>query len=455
MAKTKHIFVLDTCVLLHDPECIFKFEEHDIYIPLACIDDLDELKTKRENVGWSAREVFRILDQYEINEMTKGLVINSSGGKLFLYNVEAPLQRNEKPSITRVNSDNAIIDAALTLRSANPKRKVIIVSKDTGLRVRAISWGCLAENYKNDLINESNFYKGYRTVEITDLTDWTYLSARNKCNEKILNCKDQLKNLSPNEFICFKYGDHSVLAWFKNNAIEFLDDKKKDSYMGIVAKNMEQRFALAALADDSIPLVCLSGAAGCGKSLCSIAVGLDKVNVGQYERIIIIKPLVAFGGKDIGFLPGDKIEKISAWLGPFRDNIMQLTGSEERSSGYKKHQELNTFEEMIEDGIIEVEAMTFIQGRSIPRSYIIVTECENLSPKEARMVVERCGKDSKIVLEGDLSQIENPYLDKHSCGLSHAINGSKDYDVAASIALSKVERSALAAAATGIFKNRK
>jgi PhoH-like ATPase len=452
MAKLKHIFVIDTCVLLHDPECIYRFHEHDIYIPLACIDDLDEIKTKRDTAGWAAREVFRNLDQYDIQAMTKGVVINERGGKLFVYNNEAPLMRNEKPAITRVNSDNAIIDSAITLKAANAKRKVVIVSKDTGLRVRAISWGCVAENYKNDLLNEQNQYQGYRTVEISDMEDWNYLSKRKDCDITKLVCKDQLVDLNPNEFICFRFGNQSVLCWNYHNEIVFLEDKKKESYMGITAKNLEQRFALEALAKDDIPLVCLSGPAGSGKTLCAIAVGLEKVNMGQYDRIIVMKPMVAVGGKDIGFLPGSKLEKVSAWLGPIKDNIIQLTGFKGYDNGKFGG---NSFEEMVEDGIIEVEAMAFIQGRSIPNSFIILDEAENVSPKEARMVIERCGKNSKVVFLGDMSQIENPYLDKHSCGLAHAINGGKTHEVAASICMNKVERSVLSAAASSIFRVRK
>ena len=222
--------------------------------------------------------------------------------------------------------------------------------------------------------------------------------------------------------------------------------------MGITAKNLEQRFALEALAKDDIPLVCLSGPAGSGKTLCAIAVGLEKVNMGQYDRIIVMKPMVAVGGKDIGFLPGSKLEKVSAWLGPIKDNIIQLTGFKGYDNGKFGG---NSFEEMVEDGIIEVEAMAFIQGRSIPNSFIILDEAENVSPKEARMVIERCGKNSKVVFLGDMSQIENPYLDKHSCGLAHAINGGKTHEVAASICMNKVERSVLSAAASSIFKVRK
>lgn len=451
MARTKNIYVIDTCVLLHDPECIFKFEEHDIYIPLACIDDLDEQKIKRDNIGWAAREVFRILDQFDIQQLTKGVVVNDLGGKMFIYNNEAPLMRNEKPNIQRVNSDNAIIDAASSLRAAYPKKKIIIVSKDTGLRVRANSWGCVAENYKSDLLSDSDLFKGYRIVQIDSNDDWEVLLRKKSCDFSKLQCAKQLEKVHPNEFLCFRFGNQSILAWNHYSGLVFLDDKlKKDSYMGITAKNMEQKFAIEALADDSIPLVCLSGPAGSGKSLLSVAVALEKVYMGQYDKMIIMKPMVAVGGKDIGYLPGDKLEKISVWLGPFKDNIVQLTGF----GGYNK-QPGTSFEELIDNNTIEVEALTFIQGRSITNSVIIVDESQNISPREARMVVERSAKNSKVILLGDLSQIENPYLDKHSCGLAHAINGGKAYDVAASVMLTKVERSILSGAASGIFKTKK
>jgi PhoH-like ATPase len=168
------------------------------------------------------------------------------------------------------------------------------------------------------------------------------------------------------------------------------------------------------------------------------------INEGLFDKIVVMKPLIPVGGQDIGALPGDKFDKISAWLGPIKDNIDQILGSKSLSAN-------NMFEEMVRDGIIEVEAMAFIQGRSIPRSIIILDEAENISPREARMVVERCGKDSKVILLGDLSQVENPYLDAKSNGLSHAISGGKKSDLVASVTLSKVERSELAAVASEIF----
>jgi PhoH-like ATPase len=212
----------------------------------------------------------------------------------------------------------------------------------------------------------------------------------------------------------------------------------------VQGKNLEQKCALEILSDLTIALVTLSGPAGTGKSFLALAAALQMINEGIYDKIVVMKPLIPVGGKDIGALPGDKFDKISAWLGPIKDNIDQILGSKSLSAN-------NMFEEMVRDGIIEVEAMAFIQGRSIPRSIIILDEAENISPREARMVVERCGKDSKVILLGDLSQVENPYLDARSNGLSHAISGGKKSEIVATVTLSKVERSELAAVASEIF----
>lgn len=454
----KAIYLLDSCVLLHDPQCIYKFAEHDVYLILPVIDDLDEIKTRRESVGWSAREVFRILEQFNLRDMTtKGVVVNSKGGRLYVYNSEIPNNKvYESPNITRVNSDNAIINAAINLKSQNPKRKIIIVSKDMALRVRAQAWQCTAENYRSDLLEDDGF-TGIRYVNMdadTCADDWEMLWQNQELNPELLsdNTKKLLKNhLAPNEYIIFAWGDKQIPTKYKNGMLYVLKDKSngtvngKQTFMGITAKNIEQKCAVDALADDSISLVSLTGAAGTGKTLLAMAVFLQKVFDGQYDRLIIMKPIVPFGGKDIGALPGDKWDKLYEWLGPYRDNIEQLV------LGSGAGRSLVSLDDLVKDGKIEVEAMAYIQGRSIPNSIIIVDESENISPREARMVVERCGKNSRIVLLGDLSQVENPYLDNKSCGLAHSINGGRWMETCASVELTKVERSALAAIASEIF----
>jgi PhoH-like ATPase len=445
----KHIYIIDTCVLLHDPLALYKFGENDIYIPLAVIDDLDDIKTRKESVGWSARQVFRNLENFTLLDLLKGVKINDLGGRLFVYNTESPLLKNERPNIVKVHSDNAIIECCLALKASNPRKKVAIVTKDTGLRIRAITWGCQAENFKADQLVERE-YTGIRYVPVENADDWNLLWKEVEVQLSLLSTelKNKLGVVNPNEFIIFEYGDQKCPTFHKKGVLKVLKEKSNTkeirAYSGITGKNLEQKCAIELLNDLAIPLVTLLGKAGTGKSFLAIAVALQLINEGTFDKIVVMKPLIPVGGKDIGALPGDKFEKISAWLGPIRDNIDQILGSKSLSAN-------NMFEEMCRDGIIEVEAMAFIQGRSIPRSIIILDEAENISPREARMVVERCGKDSKVILLGDLSQVENPYLDAKSNGLAHAVAGGIENELVGSITLTKVERSELAAVASEIF----
>jgi PhoH-like ATPase len=452
VAKPRKIFVIDTCVVLHDPLALQKFGEHDIYLPLAVIDDLDDIKTRPGNISWSAREVFRTLDKLDLKVLVdKGIIINEQKGKLFIYNTEAPLTKNETPNIVKVNSDNAIINAAISLKNKFPHRHVTIITKDTGLRVRANAWGCNAENYLADLLDAS-LYTGIIEKEVDNQTDWNYLWQNEEIEKNRLSkpLQDSISDINPNEFIIFNYGENKCPAFYKNGTLKILKEKSnkegKQAYSGITAKNLEQKFALEILSDNTIPLVTLVGAAGTGKSFLAIASALQMINEGSYDRMVVLKPLIPVGGKDIGALPGDKFEKISAWLGPVKDNIDQILGSRSLSADDK-------FEEMVKDGLIEVEALAFIQGRSIANSIIILDECQNITPREARMVVERCGKNSKVILLGDPSQVENSYLDARSNGLAHAVVGGRTLKECATVTLTKVERSVLAAVASNIFNS--
>ena len=449
--SVKHSYVVDTCVLIHDPAALFKFKNNDIYLPLAVIDDLDELKTRKDPTGWAAREVFRHIDKLNLEELvSKGVVINEQNGKLFIYNPEAPVQRGEMPAIVRVNSDNAIIQTCLMLKSSQKTKKVAIVTKDTGLRVRAQSMGCEAENYRSDLL-EDEMYEGIINIQIDDVADWEILFKKDTIEIEALSepIRNEVAKLNPNEFVMFHFGDSSCPCWYRKKTLTVFKDKsnKKPESMGIKPHNIEQRFAMEALLAEDIPLTVLLGSAGTGKTILSLAVALQQVNDGIYDRVVVIKPNIPVGGVDIGALPGDKYEKLSAWLGPMKDNVQQLINSGRKSAG-------ETFEQMVDEGIIEVEALSYIQGRSIANSVIIVDELQNVSPRVARMVVERCGRGSKIILLGDPSQVENPFLDNRSNGLVHAAIGSKATDIAAVVKLNKVERSALAAAASEIFGRR-
>lgn len=450
VAKPKHIYVIDTCVVLHDPMALYKFGENDIYLPLAVIDDLDDIKTRPGNISWSAREVFRILDKIDLKLMVdKGVIINEEKGKLFIYNTEAPLTKNETPNIVKVNSDNAIINAAISLKNKFPNRPVTIITKDTGLRVRANAWGCHAENYQADLI-DTQMYTGIVNASVDNEKDWNLLWQNEEVDKKLLSAELQkaLSDTNPNEFVIFEYGQSKCPTYYKNGIFRILKEKSnkdgKTVYSGITSKNLEQKCALELLSDNEVPLVTLVGAAGTGKSFLAIASALKMINEGIYEKIVVMKPLIPVGGKDIGALPGDKFEKISAWLGPIKDNIDQILGAKSMTAD-------NMFEEMVREGLIEVEAMAFIQGRSIANAIILLDESQNITPREARMVVERCGKNSKVILLGDPSQVENSYLDARSNGLSHAVAGGKKLKECGTVTLTKVERSVLASVASVIF----
>ena len=376
---------------------VYKFGEHDIYLPLAVIDDLDDIKTRPGNIAWSAREVFRILDKLDLKTLVdKGIQINDSKGRLFIHNTEAPLTKNEAPNIVRVNSDNAIINTAISLKNKFPNRPVTIITKDTGLRVRANAWGCNAENYKADLLDQ-DIYTGIINIEIDDQEEWHSLWSDDELQISKLseNLQNKLININPNEFVIFNYGTNKCPAYYKNGYLRVLKEKSKDqkmAYSSITSKNLEQRMALEALNDHSVPLVTLVGAAGTGKSFLAIASALQAINAGTYDRMVVMKPLIPVGGKDIGALPGDKFEKISAWLGPVKDNIDQILGSGSLSANDK-------FEEMVKEGLIEVEAMAFIQGRSIANSVIILDEC--LVPGTMIYMADGSVKKIENVNDGD------------------------------------------------------
>jgi PhoH-like ATPase len=379
----------------------------------------------------------------------KGVVINEEKGKLFIYNTEAPLTKNETPNIVKVNSDNAIINAAISLKNKFPNRPVTIITKDTGLRVRANAWGCHAENYQVDLI-DTHMYTGIVNASVDNEKDWNLLWQSEEVDKKLLSddLQKALSETNPNEFVIFEYGQSKCPTYYKNGIFRILKDKSnkdgKTVYSGITSKNLEQKCALELLSDNEVPLVTLVGAAGTGKSFLAIASALKMINEGIYEKIVVMKPLIPVGGKDIGALPGDKFEKISAWLGPIKDNIDQILGAKSMTAD-------NMFEEMVREGLIEVEAMAFIQGRSIANAIILLDESQNITPREARMVVERCGKNSKVILLGDPSQVENSYLDARSNGLSHAVAGGKKLKECGTVTLTKVERSVLASVASIIF----
>lgn len=437
-------------MVVHDPNAIFKFDEHDVYIPLTVIDELDKFKDEQGRRGWSAREFFRVYDALDTDAMHDprgGAPLGNGGGRLFVFNTELRLKRiAESGSLAGNLADNTIIRSAQKIKDDNGGRRVVLVTKDRGMLIRARGWECLAENYRSDLVQES-VYTGTREVQIHGNADWEVLwGSGDEVDSSNLSesVRSELASVNPNEAVIFAWGESMFPTLYKGRGVFRALGNAKMDFCGIKPKNLEQRCAMAMLADTTIPFIALSGAAGTGKTLCALAVTLHQIANEEYDRLIFIKPVTPVGGKDIGFLPGSKQDKLLAWLGPLSDNIDQIVGNTSQDGR-------RPVEVMMEDGKIDAEAMTYIQGRSIARSVIVCDETQNLKSREARMLVERCGPGSRVIMLGDLSQIEDPYLDRRSCGLAHAIEGGRKHPLAASMLLTKVERSPLAAAAGEIF----
>ncbi len=427
------LYILDTNVLLHDPTSLAAFEENEIVIPLVVIEELDTFKDKENEIGRNARTVARTLDSYrELGSLNKGVEL-PNGGKL---RVELSCTQNIPEGIDPGKADNKIISVALGMAQRNPDRTVILVSKDINMRIKCDSLGVESQDYQKDRMvdNADELYSGFIEVTVPDV------EIDNFHNGQSVNVDVAL---SPNQFVLLK-GEinpkKSALAKFEdvNKPLKRVLDQK--DIWGINAKNKEQAFALNLLMDPNICLVSLIGLAGSGKTLLSIAAALHQtVETKLYKRILVSRPIQPMG-KDLGFLPGTLEEKMSPWIAPLNDNLEFLFDGD-----------VKTLEMFKESGIIQIEALTYIRGRSIPNSFIIIDEAQNLSAHELKTIITRAGEGTKIVLTGDIEQIDNAYLDAVSNGLSIAVEKFKEFGVAGHITLRAGVRSDLATLAAKIL----
>lgn len=427
------LYILDTNVLLHDPTSLVAFEDNEVVIPLVVIEELDTFKDKENEIGRNARTVIRTLDSYrELGSLNQGInLIN--GGKL---RVELSCTQNIPDGMNPDKADNRIISVALGLAQRYADRKVILVSKDINMRIKCDSLGVESQDYQKDrMVDSANeLYSGFMEVTVPD-TEIDNFYAGQPLNLNI--------RLFPNQFVLLK----SEINPKKTALAKFEDIKKplkrvteQEDVWGISAKNKEQTFALNLLMDPNIALVSLIGLAGSGKTLLSIAAALQQtVETKIYKRILVSRPIQPMG-KDLGFLPGTLEEKMNPWIAPLNDNLEFLFDGDVR-----------TLEMFKESGIIQIEALTYIRGRSIPNSFIIIDEAQNLSAHELKTIITRAGEGTKIVLTGDIEQIDNAYLDAVSNGLSIAVEKFKEYGVAGHITLRAGVRSDLATLAAKIL----
>ena len=435
-------FVLDTNVLLHDPRAIFKFSENDVAIPITVIEELDRFKKDSSEVGRNARQISRFLDQLRTKgSLSQGVKLDN-GGSLRVELWSKKYQKGDESLGS--TADDRILAVALVLKSEGQSGEIVFVTKDTNLRIRADALGLEAQDYEADKVSIEELYCGYVDVPCTAMDiDQLFSSGKVKL--------DFERKLLPNEYTVLRVKeDSSRSALGRYDAGEdaiMLLRNVKDGVWGIFPKNKEQAFALDALLDDSLSFVSLVGKAGTGKTLLAIAAGLQKVaDDNAYAKLLVSRPIFPLG-RDIGFLPGDIEEKLNPWMKPIFDNVELLL--EINPSGKKRVE--RGYEELIHMGILEIEPLTYIRGRSIPNQFLVVDEAQNLTPHEIKTIVTRAGAHTKVVLTGDPYQIDNPYVDSASNGLTYAVEKFKNEVISAHVTLEKGERSVLAELAANLL----
>jgi len=436
----KKTYVLDTSVCLTDSDCIFNFGNNDIILPLKVLEEIDKHKKRQDSVGTNARNIIRSLDNLRSKKNLK-LGVRLGRGKGILKVVDhAPekMSSHLNPEVP----DNLIISTALAEMDLNPRRKVVLVSRDINMRVICDSLGIMAEDYNEAKIIkcQTDLYSGFSSVLVDDqFIDQFY-------DGELLNLEND-EGLHINEYVMLVSSSNekkSALARYMGPSRPLRKVlETKSGIWGVKPRNKEQAFCFDLLLDDDVSVVSLVGKAGSGKTLCALAAGLMQVLEGvkgepRYKKLVVSRPVMPMG-KDIGFLPGTMQEKMAPWLAPIQDNLKFLMGDQA------------TLELYMGKGVIEMEALTYIRGRSISNAFIIIDEAQNLSAHEIKTILTRVGEDTKIVLTGDIEQIDNVYIDETSNGLVHAVEKFKDYDISGHVTLLKGERSKVASIAANVL----
>lgn len=430
----KKTFVIDTNVLLHDPEAIVKFPRHKVVIPLAVLEELDNMKRLSNELGKNSRAVVRFL--VSLKTMGKGDLhtgVTLENGSIVF--IQLAMKTDFNHSFMLSVNDNRILMTAYYLQEKG--EKVVFVSKDFAARVKAEALGLEAEDYENLKFSYETIHKGLQQISLPKHEiDLFYKDG----SIVLPNSK-----FRPNEYCVMTSPEHSSAIAKYDAATQSMEPLLKLlNIWGIKPRNVEQRCAMDLLMRDEIKLVSLMGPAGTGKTLMALACGLRKVfDEGVYTRILVSRPIVPLG-RDIGYLPGTKEEKLQSWMQPIFDNLEYLCDS----SGQEPNETLRW---VMESKKIEMEAVTYIRGRTLPKMFIIVDEAQNLTPHEIKTIISRAGEGTKVVLAGDPTQIDNPYLDKDSNGLTFTVGKFSDYKVFGHVFLDKTERSELAALAADIM----
>jgi PhoH-like ATPase len=434
-ADAPKLFVLDTNVILHDSNCIRNFEEHDVAIPITVLEELDKFKRGNEDIHFQARQFLRQLDALTGDVLSvDGAPLGAGRGGIRVI-IGAERQACVAEAFLENTPDHRILNTAVWLQRERPNRPVILVSKDTNLRMKAKALGVPAQDYTSDKIESfDKLYMGKRVVEATPAEAINRLYS----DGDGVPAADLPFVDSPiaNENFILRDGSKSVLATYRPGDDAFVRVEKNTCY-GITPRNAEQSFALHALLNDDIKLVTLAGTAGTGKTLLALAAALECRQ--QYRQILLARPVVPLSNRDLGFLPGDISDKLDPYMQPLYDNLTVI-----RHQFHENSPAAQRILEMRESEKLLVTPLAYIRGRSLQRIYFIVDEAQNLTPHEIKTIITRAGEGTKIIFTGDIRQIDQPYLDALSNGLSYLINRMVGQPIYAHITLEKGERSPLA-----------
>ena len=432
----KRTYILDTNVFLTNSKSIYDFKNHDIVIPLKVLDEIDKHKKRHDGVGLNARAIIRTLDSLRAKgNLHRGVRLDKGKGIISVRGYDF----DDMPAACDAKSaDNQIIATALTEQLRVPKRKVVVVTRDINMRVKCDSLNVLTEDYVVDKVVEKreDLYSGFLKILVDEqVIDRFYTGGEVLLEEK---------NICPNQYAMLVSNSNekkTALARYHDDSTPLSKIRlDKSGIWGLKPRNKEQEFALDLLLDPSVGIVTLIGPAGCGKTLLAIAAGLEMVlEDSTYKRLVVSRPVQPLG-KDIGYLPGTMEEKMRPWLMPIQDNIDFLL------NGKKDH-----MSQFFDNGTIQIEALTYIRGRTISNAFIVIDEAQNLTIHELKTIITRVGENTKIVFTGDVEQIDNTYIDATSNGLSYAIEKFKSFDLSGHVTLIKGERSRIATLASKIL----
>jgi len=435
MAKEKKIFVLDTSVILYDADAIMHFDEHDVGIPITVLEELDNFKKGNDIKNFEAREFIRLLDNLSKDHtLQKWIPLNGRSKGKFKVLMTASSKVDAEKIFDEEKADHKILNAALKLKEEEKSRKVILVTKDINLRLKAKSLNLTAEDYETGKIkNVSTLHSGKMVVEHVDTEIINGLYDKGHCTPTSI-----LKNGHPicNDYFILKSPKNSVLAYY-NPVEKCIQKVEKKPVYGIKPRNAEQTFAIHAILNQEVRLVTLQGVAGTGKTLLALAGALEKRR--NYKQIYLARPIVPLSNKDIGYLPGDIKSKLNPYMEPLWDNLKFI-----QNQFGDNDKEATRLTEMVTNEKLVITPLAYIRGRSLSNIFFIVDEAQNLTPHEVKTIITRAGEGTKVLFTGDIHQIDTPYLDSQSNGLSYLIDRIKDHPLYAHVTLEKGERSELA-----------